>query len=68
MRVLLIDEDEFDSFRNGREPRSYHDSGRVTVGQIDLRLRSGRYVIIFDNRFSPNSNKTITSNLQLAED
>jgi hypothetical protein len=68
IRVLLIDENEFENFRNGRDVRSYYTSGQVSAGQMDLRLRYGRYVLIFDNGFSPYSSKTIRSNLQLEED
>lgn len=68
IRVLVIDEDEFENFRSGRNVRSYSDSGRVTAGELDLRLRSGRYVLIFDNRSSPYSNRSIASKLELAED
>jgi hypothetical protein len=66
--VLVVDVDEFEHFVSGHAFRSYFDSGRVTQGQIDLRIRSGRYVIIFDNRFSPFSKKDLSSSLQLAED
>lgn len=68
INVLVIDEQDFEAFRNGKGGHSYYDSGRVGGGQVELRLRSGRYVVIFDNRFSPYSSKTISSNLQLAED
>ena len=68
IRVFVIDEDEFENFRNGRDVRSYYSSGQVSSGQIDLRLRFGRYEIIFDNRIPPYSNKNITANIQLEED
>ena len=66
IRVLVVDQDQFENFRAGREFHSYYDSGQVTEGEIELQLRYGRYVLIFDNRSSP-SNKTIASNLQLEE-
>ena len=66
IRVLVVDQDQFENFRTGREFRPYYDSGRVSEGQIDFQLRYGRYVLIFDNR-SSYSNRTVASNLQLDE-
>ena len=68
IRVYLIDADQFENFKNGRDVPTYYSSGQVTSGEIDLRLRFGRYVVIFDNRFPPYTNKNITSSLQLEED
>ena len=65
LSVLLIDENEFENFRNGREVRTYYSSGMTNEGAIDTRLYAGRYVIIFDNQFSRYSNKTVHSNLQI---
>lgn len=67
IRVYVIDEDQFENFKRGADVRSYYSSGQVPSGQVDLRLRFGRYVVVFDNRFPPHSNKTITSNLQIEE-
>lgn len=67
IRVLVVDQDQFENFRSGRGFRPYYDSGQVGGAQVDLQLRYGRYVLIFDNRSSPYSNRTVTSNLQLDE-
>lgn len=67
VRVLVVDQDGFEKFRSGRAFQPYYDSGQVGGAQVDLQLRYGRYVIIFDNRSSPYSNRTVSSNLQLDE-
>ena len=67
IRVLIVDQDGFEKFRSGRAFQSYYDSGQVGGAQVDVQLRYGRYVLIFDNRSSPYSNRTISSNLQLDE-
>jgi hypothetical protein len=43
----------------------YYDSGEVTVGKIDVRLKPGTYYLVFDNSFSGLSNKAITSDIQI---
>jgi emp24/gp25L/p24 family/GOLD len=68
VRVLIMDEAEFDNYRNGRGFRVYYASDRVSGGEINLRLYSGRYVIVFDNTFSHYASKTVSSNLQITED
>lgn len=65
IRVLILDEDGFANWRNGRTVRMFYDSGKVTVGKIDVRLKPGTYYLVFDNSFSGLSNKTITSDLQI---
>jgi S1-C subfamily serine protease len=42
------------------------NSGRVSgVGQIQQRLQRGRYVLMFDNRFSTFSSKSVSPELKL---
>jgi hypothetical protein len=68
IRVFLVDQDDLENFRSGREFRSYYDSGQVSEARVDVQLRYGRYVLIFDNRASHYSNPTVTSTLKLDED
>jgi len=67
IRVLIVDQDQFENYRGGRPFRSYYDSGQGGGAQVDLQLRYGRYVLIFDNRAGTYSNRTVSSNLQLDE-
>jgi len=64
IRVFIFDEDGFAKWRNGRNVRMYYDSGKVTAGKIDVRLKPGTYYLVFDNSFSGLS-KTITSDIQI---
>jgi len=65
IRVFIVDEDGFANWRNGRIVRMFYDSGKVTVGKIDVRLKPGNYYLVFDNSFSGLSNKAITSDIQI---
>jgi hypothetical protein len=65
IRVFIFDEDGLANWRNGRTVRMYYDSGKVTVGKIDVRLKPGTYYLVFDNSFSGLSNKAITSDIQI---
>ena len=66
IRVLVLDQDQFENYRTGHEFGRYYDSVQVSEGEMDLQLRYGRYVLIFDNRSSPYSN-AIASDIQLDE-
>src|SRR5687767_1769435 len=46
-------------------PKVWYKSGRVTEDAINAPLPSGQSYFIFDNRFSPSSNKTIRFNLRV---
>jgi hypothetical protein len=65
IRVFIFDEDGFANWQNGRPVKTHYDSGKVTTGKIDLRLKPGTYYLVFDNSFSGVSNKTITSDIQI---
>jgi len=65
IRVFILDEDGFANWRNGRIVRMFYDSGKVTGGKIDVRLKPGTYYLVFDNSFSGLSNKAITSDIQI---
>jgi hypothetical protein len=65
IRVFIFDEDGFANWQNRRAFRMYYDSGKVTAGKIDVRLKPGTYYLVFDNSFSGLSNKAITSDIQI---
>jgi len=65
IRVFIFDEDGFTNWRDGRTVRMSYDSGKVTAGKIDVRLKPGTYYLVFDNSFSGPSNKAITSDIQI---
>ena len=65
VKVFICDEDGFANWQNGRPVRTYYDSGKVTAGKIDVRLKPGTYYLVFDNSFSGMSNKAVTSDIQI---
>lgn len=50
---------------NGHAGRFWYHSGKVTVGSIDVALGPGTYFVVFSNRFSAFSSKSVTASIQL---
>jgi hypothetical protein len=50
---------------NGHAGRFWYHSGKVTVGNIDVALGPGTYFVVFSNRFSAFSSKSVTASIQL---
>lgn len=65
IRAFIFDADGFANWQNGHIVKTYYDSGKVTTGKIDVRLKAGTYYLVFDNRFSGLSNRAITSDIQI---
>jgi hypothetical protein len=59
IEVFILDEDGFENWRNGHRAPTYYNSGRVTVGRFDVRLRPGKYFLVMSNTFSAVSNKVV---------
>jgi hypothetical protein len=59
IEVFIFDEDGFENWRNGHRAPTYYNSGRVTVGRFDVRLRPGKYFLVMNNKFSAVSNKVV---------
>jgi hypothetical protein len=60
IEVYLMDDDSLENWRNGNSFRYYYFSGRVTVDNFNLRLRKGRYNLVFSNRWSILTPKAVT--------
>ena len=63
IRALITDSDECENYLNGNRANVYFDSGQKTVGKIDVRLNTGSYCIIFDNRNSVVSSKEVAAKI-----
>lgn len=50
---------------NGHAGRFWYHSGKVTVGSIDVTLGPGTYFIVFSNRFSVFSSKSVAASIKL---
>lgn len=70
IEVMLLDEHEFQNWRNRHKFTATYDSGRVTAGKINVALPAdpATYVIVFSNRFSFISNKAVVADLKLRYD
>jgi hypothetical protein len=64
IEAFITDADNFENWKNGHQSRANYQSGRATVGNIELAIsRPGTYYLVFNNKFSLLSNKVITSSL-----
>lgn len=59
IEVYVLDEDGFENWQNGHKTPTYYNSGRVTVGRLDINLKEGKYFLVMNNRFSVVSNKVV---------
>jgi len=50
IRVMIMDADSFENYKNGSEFKIYYDSGRVTVSNFKATLAAGKYYLVFDNK------------------
>ncbi len=58
--VLIMDETNFINWENGHEAYTLYNSGKVTVGEFNVPLLSGKtYYLVLDNSFSVLSNKGV---------
>lgn len=67
VEVFILDEDGFENYKNGHRVQTYYNSGRVTVGTINVTLGSGRYYLVFNNSFSTVSNKAVNARIELQD-
>jgi hypothetical protein len=65
IKCLILDADSFENWRNGHRVRTYYNSEKITVANINVNLPQGEYVLVFDNTFSGLSNKTVTANVEM---
>lgn len=67
IEVMITDETGFKNFANKQGVQTYYNSGKLSIGDINVGLRPGTYYIIFNNNFSLLSNKTITAEIVLKD-
>jgi hypothetical protein len=65
IKCLILDADSFENWRNGHKVRTYYNSEKITVANINVNLPQGEYVLVFDNTFSGLSNKAVTANVEM---
>jgi hypothetical protein len=65
IQVLLMDETAYINWSNGHQVTVYYDSGKMTMGRINVSLRPGKYVLVFSNAFSLLSQKVVDAHIKL---
>lgn len=65
--VWVIDAKEMPNFANGHNTHFHYHSDYVSYGEINLRLRTGSYYVIFSNRTALLTNKIVDAHLYLDE-
>ena len=60
-----MDKDNYINWENGHEARVYYNSGKITVGKIDLHLSPGHYYLVFSNKFALLFNKKVDAHITL---
>jgi hypothetical protein len=69
IEMYVFNPDGFENYINGHSVSTLYNSGRVTVGSIDLYIPKGTtYYLVFTNKFSVFANKAITSDIVLKYD
>jgi hypothetical protein len=67
IEVYVLADDAFVTWRSGYAANVLYDSGRVDHGSIEATLPAGvgSYYLVFDNRFSQRTGKTVQANVAL---
>lgn len=65
IETFIVDEDGFVNYSNGHRVGTLYNSGRKTVGSINISLNPGRYYLIFNNSFSSFSNKVVEAHVEM---
>ena len=65
IKCLILDADSFENWRNGHGVKTYYNSEKITVANINVNLPPGEYVLVSDNTFSALSNKAVTANVEM---
>jgi len=56
---LILDEANYEKWRNGDEFTPVNSTGRVPVGRVSREVEPGVYFIVFDNRASQDKNAIV---------
>jgi hypothetical protein len=68
--LVILDQDGFTNFQNRHRVATYYNSGRVTVGKVDVQLpvqdTMTTYYMVWSNQFSVFSNKVVDGDIELS--
>lgn len=67
IEVTVLEETQFLNWQNRHKFEAAYESGRVTAGKlkVELPLEPATYFVVFSNRFSIMSNKSVVADLKL---
>lgn len=67
VETYIFSNDDFVNWQNLHSARTFYNSGKVTQGTLDVTLPAtgGTYYLVFNNRFSLLSAKTVQSGVRL---
>jgi hypothetical protein len=65
IKCLILDADSFENWRNGHRVKTYYNSEKITVANVNVNLPQGEYVLVFDNTYSILTNKAVTANVEM---
>lgn len=67
IEVTVLEETQYLNWQNRHKFEAAYDSGRVTAGKLKVELpeTAGTYWLVFSNRFSIISNKTVVADVKL---
>jgi hypothetical protein len=65
VECYILDEIQYENFRNGHSTPTYYNSGRVTVQRLNVMLQAGQYYLVFNNGYSLITPKAVSVNISL---
>jgi hypothetical protein len=66
LRIYLLDDVNFNNWKNGHQFNAYYDSGNDSSGTIDVIVPLGKTLyLIYDNIISPIQSKSVYSRINL---
>jgi len=66
IQAVIASSDEFENWQNGHQARVLFQTEKTTVATVDVPINQpGTYYLAFNNKFSVQSDKTVTGNIVL---
>jgi hypothetical protein len=59
VEAYVMSEADFVNWQNGHAAKTYYNSGKVTIGTINVHVPAGRCYFVFNNKFSLLSSKSV---------
>jgi len=59
IKVYLLNQNQFNGYKNNESVSTYYNSGKVEYGTFDVTVNADKYYVIMSNIFSSFSTKTV---------